>query len=64
MEFDPWVRMIHPLEKGMATHKNTGVGSHSLLQGIILTLESNSHFLCLLHCKWILYHGATGEGLF
>ena len=31
--------------------KNTGVGSHSLLQGIFPTLESN---LGLLHCKQIL----------
>ena len=32
--------------------KNTGVGSHSLLQGIFLTHGSN---VCLLHCRWILY---------
>ena len=33
--------------------KNTGVGSHFLLQGIFLTQGSN---LCLLHCRQILYH--------
>ena len=33
--------------------KNTGVGSHSLLQGIFLTQGSN---LGLLHCRQILYH--------
>ena len=33
--------------------KNTGVGSHSLLQGIFLTQELNPG---LLHCRWILYH--------
>ena len=33
--------------------KNTGVGSHSLLQGIFLTQRSN---LGLLHCRQILYH--------
>ena len=33
--------------------KNTGVGSHSLLQGIFLIQGSNSG---LLHCRWILYH--------
>ena len=33
--------------------KNTGVGSHSLLQGIFPTQGSN---LSLLHCKQILYH--------
>ena len=32
--------------------KNTGVGSLSLLQRIILTQESNQG---LLHCRWILY---------
>ena len=45
-----------PLEKGMAIHSSILAGSHSLLQGIILTLGSNSRFLSLLHCKWILYH--------
>ena len=29
--------------------KNTGVGCHTLLQGIFLTQVSNTHFLCLLH---------------
>ena len=33
--------------------KNTGVGSHSLLQGIFLTQGSNP---CLLHCRQVLYH--------
>ena len=33
--------------------KNTGVGCHSLLQGIFLTQESN---LGLQHCRQILYH--------
>ena len=33
--------------------KNTGVGSHFLLQGIFPTLGSN---LGLLHCRQILYH--------
>ena len=32
--------------------KNTGVGSHSLLQGIFPTQESNPG---LLHCRQILY---------
>ncbi|XP_061246263.1 zinc finger HIT domain-containing protein 3 isoform X3 [Bos javanicus] len=30
--------------------KNTGVGSHSLLQGIFLTQGSNPHLMCLL--RW------------
>ena len=33
--------------------KNTGVGCHSLLQGIFLTHGSNQG---LLHCRQILYH--------
>ena len=33
--------------------KNTGVGSHSLLQRIFLTQGSNPG---ILHCRWILYH--------
>ena len=33
--------------------KNTGVGSHNLLQGIFLTQGLN---LGLLHCRQILYH--------
>ena len=36
--------------------RNTGVGCHSLLQGIFLTLGSN---LGLLHCRQIIYHWAT-----
>ena len=32
--------------------KNTGVGCHSLLQGIFLTQGSNP---CLLHCRQMLY---------
>ena len=27
-----------------------------LLQGIFRTQGSNWHLLCLLHCRWILYH--------
>ena len=32
--------------------KNTGVGCHSLLQGILSTQGSKLCFLCLLHCRW------------
>ena len=35
--------------------KNTGVGCHSLLQGIFLTQGSNLHLFCLLHYRQILY---------
>ena len=38
--------------------KNTGVGSHSLLQGIFPTRGSN---LSLLHCRQILYHQSHRE---
>ena len=34
--------------------QNTGVGSHTLLQGIFLTRESNSYLRCLLHCRQVL----------
>ena len=40
--------------------KNTGVGCHALLQGILPTQGSN---LGLLHCRWIPYHLATREAL-
>ena len=36
--------------------KNTGVGSHFLLQGrVFLTQRLSLSSLCLLHCKQILY---------
>ena len=38
--------------------KDAGVGCHFLLQGTFPTQELN---LCLLHCRWILYHCATWE---
>ena len=38
--------------------KHTGVGCHFLLQGIFLIQGLN---LCLLYCRQILYHWATGE---
>ena len=38
---------------GNCPGKNTGVGCHSLLQGICLTQESN---LSLPHCRKIPYH--------
>ena len=37
------------------------MGCGFLLQGIFPTKGSNPCFLCLLHCKWILYHRATVE---
>ena len=38
---------------GDSPGKNTGVGCHSLLQGIFPTQRMNSG---LPHCRWILYH--------
>ena len=38
--------------------KNTGVGTHSFLQGIFPTQRSNPG---LLHCRQILYHLSTKE---
>ena len=35
--------------------KNTAVHCHFLLQGIFPTQELNSHLLCFLHYRWILY---------
>ena len=40
--------------------KNTGVGCHSLLQGIFLTQGSNPG---LLHCRQIFYHLSHQGGL-
>ena len=44
------VRLLCPWD---SPGKNTGVGSHSFLQGIFLTQGLN---LGLLHCRQILYH--------
>ena len=44
--------------------KNTAVGCHALLQGIVPTQGSNPCLLHLLHCRWILYHWATREAHF
>ena len=51
-------RLLCPLN---SPGKNTGVGGHSLLQGIFPTQGLNP---CLLHCRQTLYHlsrqGGTG----
>ena len=41
---------------GDSPGKNMGVSCHFLLKGIFLHQGSNPHFLCLLHCRQILYH--------
>ena len=42
MDYSPWNSLV----------QNTGVGSHSLLQGIFLTQGLNPG---LPHCRWNLY---------
>ena len=57
MDYSPPGSSVH----GDSVGKNTGVGCHPLLQGIIPTQGLNLHLLRLLHCRWILYHCATRE---
>ena len=49
MAYSPPGSSVH----GDSPGRNTGVGSHSFLQGILPTQGSNPG---LLHCRWILYH--------
>ena len=49
MDCSPLGSSLH----GILQSKNTGVGSHALLQGIIPVRRSNP---CLLHCWQILHH--------
>ena len=48
-----WAIAYHVLCPWASTGKNTGLGRHSLLQGIFLTQESN---LGLLHYRQNFYH--------
>ena len=58
----PWtVARQAPLCLWDSPGKNTGVGCHFFLQRIFLTQGSNSHLLCLLLIRWILYRWATWE---
>ena len=57
----PWAESLVGCSPWDYPGKNTGVGCHPFLQGIFLTQGSNPHLLCLLPCRWILYHWATGE---
>ena len=41
--------------------RNTGMGCHSLLQGIFLIQGSKLYLPQLLYCRWILDHWATRE---
>ena len=52
----PWtVAHQAPLSMGFSRQEYWS-GCHFLLQGIFLTQGSNSHLLCLLCCRQILYH--------
>ena len=53
MDLSPPGSSVHPWDSPV---KNTGVGYHSLLQGIFLTQGSNPG---LLHYRQILYYRAT-----
>ena len=55
MDYSPPGSSVHEISQGRIPE---GKCCHSLLQGIFLNQESKS---CLLHCRWILYHGATWE---
>ena len=54
----PWTVARQPPPSMDSPGKNTGVGSHFLLQGIFLTQGSN---LGLLHCKQMLYREPPGK---
>ena len=57
LDYSPPGSCVH----GILPGKNTGVGSHSLLQRILLTQGSN---LGLLYCRQILSHqGTYGQSL-
>ena len=46
---------------GDSPGKITGVSCHAFLQGVFPIQGSNPCLLCLLRCRRILYHRATGE---
>ena len=48
----PYIAQPGSAVHGDSPGKNTGVGSHSLLQGIFSTQGMNPG---LLHCRWVLY---------
>ena len=50
MDYSPPGPSVHGI-----LQKNTGLSSHSLLQGIFLTQQSNLHLFHLFHCRQILY---------
>ena len=60
MDYSPLGSSAH----GDSPGKYTGVGCHALPQGIFPIQGLNLGLLCLLHCRWILYHGDTREAQF
>ena len=56
----PWT-VAYQTPQSMGFSKNTGVSCYLLFQGIFPTPGSNPCLLCLLHCRWILYHWAIRE---
>ena len=53
-------RLPHPWD---SPGKNTGVGSHFILQGIVLSQGSNLHLLCVLHWQVGSSHERPWEAL-
>ena len=52
----PWTVALQVLCPEEFSGKNTGVGCHDLLQGIIPTQRSSQHLLCLQHWQVDLFH--------
>ena len=57
----PWTAAYQAPPPWDLPGKSTGVGCHTLLQGIFPTEGSNQYLLRLLHCRQILYCWATSE---
>ena len=57
----PWTAAHQALLSMEFSRQNTGMGCHFPLQRIFLTQGWSPYFLQLLHCRWILYHWATGK---
>ena len=63
LSLTPWTVACQASLSMEFSRQNTGVGCHSLLQGIVLTQGLN---LGLLHCKQILYclsHHGSPQGI-
>ena len=58
----PWTIATGLLCPWDSPGKNTGVGCHALLQGILPIQGSSPLLLCLLHCRQILWEGSCTRG--